>query len=432
MTNANFASETLSISKYRNSSKEELRQLLKQHIDLLESIDPHLHILAHGLDKGKIEQQIDALFNRFEDPNHRPPLFGVPVGIKDIFRVDGVSIKCGSLLPAVLFKGEQAECVQKLYDAGAILFAQTATTEFAYFEPAATKNPHNPKHTPGGSSSGSAAGVAAGAFPLALGTQTVGSVIRPASYCGVVGMKPSYGKIPSEGVVYFSRTVDHIGFFCQNISELSCIMEVFDSQWTPSDKQKPLRIGVPNGKYLDQVPTETMTWFREVLSNLEAGGIEITWVNCLDRIEAISDNHTDLIAAELAQEHAHWFKEYSHLYRPTTGNFILKGQSISNSRLAEARKSCLDLRQELTDLMNRHSLDLWICPSTLGEAPIGQQGTGSPSMNLPWTHAGMPVISIPCGTGGMGLPLGIQCIGRFDEDHHLIADVSNFKNTLET
>jgi hypothetical protein len=129
------------------------------------SVDPVLHILADTIDIDSIDEQIETLFSRFPTQSRRPPLFGVPVGVKDIFRVDGALIRCGSLLPPVLFEGPEAECVSILRDAGAIIFARTATTEFAYFEPAATRNPHNPAHTPGGSSSGSAAGVAAGFFP---------------------------------------------------------------------------------------------------------------------------------------------------------------------------------------------------------------------------------------------------------------------------
>lgn len=415
---------------YRTATREELSQLVRQQIALASCVDHVLHILAEAMDIGSIENQIDGLFSRFPDPSRRPPLFGVPVGIKDIFRIDGASIRCGSLLPPVLFEGPEAACVSRLRDAGAIIFAQTATTEFAYFEAAATRNPHNPAHTPGGSSSGSAAGVAAGFFPLALGTQTVGSIVRPASFCGVVGMKPSLGKIPTAGVVYFSPTVDHVGFFCRRVADIHQIMAAFDPGWSKGVVPERLRLGVPVGNYLDQAPGEVMDWFEGLASALGSEGFDLVRVPCLANIEEVAARHRDLIAAEFAQEQEAWFRDFAHLYRPATRDIILKGQGISKARLAEARESCTELRRELYAVMDESGLDMWICPSTLGEAPVGLGGTGSPAMNLPWTHAGLPVISLPCGKGRGGLSLGLQCIGRFGADVRLVDAVLSLEKSL--
>jgi Asp-tRNA(Asn)/Glu-tRNA(Gln) amidotransferase A subunit family amidase len=412
---------------YATATREELSQLVRQQIALARSLDPVLHILADAIDIGSIEDQIEGLFSRFPDPARRPPLFGVPVGVKDIFRMDGASIRCGSLLPSVLFEGPEAVCVSRLREAGAIIFARTATTEFAYFEPAATRNPHNPAHTPGGSSSGSAAGVAAGLFPLALGTQTVGSIVRPAAFCGVVGMKPSHGIIPTAGVVYFSPTIDHVGFFCRRVADIPHVMEAFGPRWETGESSGALRLGVPVGEYLRQAPPETLGWFEEVVCALEAGGIEAVRVRCLDSIKEIAALHGGLIAAEFAQEQERWFKDYGHLYRPGTRGIIERGMTIPAARLAEAKKSCAQLRLELSGIMREHGLDAWVCPSALGEAPAGLHGTGSPAMNLPWTHAGLPVISLPCGQGGGGLPLGLQCIGEFGKDEDLFSTVSRIE-----
>ena len=415
---------------YMTATRDGLRELLDRHIALARSVDPILHVLADAIDTDSIDDQIETLFSRFPDPSRWPPLFGVPVGIKDIFRIDGAPIRCGSLLPPVLFEGPEAACVSRLREAGAIIFAQTATTEFAYFEAAATRNPHNLAHTPGGSSSGSAAGVAAGFFPLALGTQTVGSIVRPASFCGVVGMKPSLGKIPTAGVVYFSPTVDHVGFFCRRVADIHQVMVAFDPGWSKGVVPERLRLGVPVGNYLDQAPGETLGWFESVVRGLEADGVEAVRVPCLDDISEIAARHRDLIAAEFAQEQEGWFRDFAHLYRPATRNIILKGQGISRERLAETRESCLALRRELGAAMDESGLDLWICPSTLGEAPVGLGGTGSPAMNLPWTHAGLPVISLPCGKGRGGLPLGLQCIGRFGADARLVDAVLSLEKSL--
>ena len=418
------------ISEYGAASPDALQRLVHEHVRRARSVDSTLHILAARIDEQAALRRIEELFRQYPDPARRPPLFGVPVGVKDIFRVDGSSIRCGSLLPPVFFEGDEACCVRMLRDAGAIIFAQTATTEFAYFEPAATRNPHNPAHTPGGSSSGSAAGVAAGLFPVALGTQTVGSIVRPAAFCGVVGMKPSLGKIPTAGVVYFSPTVDHVGFFCRQIADIPPVMAAFDPHWTMGANPERRRLGVPVGKYLDQLPEETMAWFEGIVATLEAKGFEVPRVPCLDNIEEIAARHRDLIAAEFALEQEAWFTDYAHLYRPATRNIILKGRTITETRLAETRESCAALRRELGAVMGGHGLDLWICPSTLGEAPAGLASTGSPVMNLPWTHAGLPVISLPCGRGGRGLPLGLQCIGRFGQDARLVDAVSSLEARL--
>lgn len=418
------------ISEYRTASPDALRSLVHEHMRLARSVDSTLHVLAARIDEQAAQRRIEDLFTQYPDPARRPPLFGVPVGVKDIFRIDGASIRCGSLLPPVFFEGDEACSVRMLRDAGAIILARTATTEFAYFEPAATRNPHNPAHTPGGSSSGSAAGVAAGFFPLALGTQTVGSIVRPAAFCGVVGMKPSLGKIPTAGVVSFSPTVDHVGFFCRQVADIPPVMAAFDPHWATGANPERPRLGVPVGKYLDQLPEETMAWFEGIVATLEAEGFEVVRVPCLGDIEEIAARHGDLIAAEFALEQEAWFTDYAHLYRPATRDIIQKGRTIPEARLAETRESCAALRRELGAVMDGHGLDLWICPSTLGEAPAGLGGTGSPAMNLPWTHAGLPVISLPCGRGGRGLPLGLQCIGRFGQDASLVDAVSSLEARL--
>jgi len=156
------------------------------------------------------------------------------VGIKDIFHVDGFVTRAGTRVPPERFAGPEAASVALLREAGALIAGKTVTTEFAYFEPGPTRNPHNPAHTPGGSSSGSAAAVAAGLCQLALGTQTIGSVIRPAAFCGVVGFKPSFGRIPTSGLVYFSRTIDHVGLFTQDLDGMELAASVLCRDWQPS------------------------------------------------------------------------------------------------------------------------------------------------------------------------------------------------------
>lgn len=403
----------------------------------IEALDRELRVFEAGSpDRKKVDAQITRLFADHPKGATRPPLFGLPVGVKDIYRLKGEPTRCGALLPPDLFAGEDAALVTRLRQAGAVVLGRTATTEFAYFEPAATSNPHNPGHTPGGSSSGSAAGVAAGFFPLALGTQTVGSVIRPAAYCGVTGFKPSYGRLPAEGLVFFSRSVDHAGIFCSSPGDAARVMAAVDPTWEAVAAPLRLRLGVPTGPYLDQAAPDALRRFRELMPGLaESSGkmgvaVEIVDTPCLPDIAKIAATHGALISRELAAEHAAWFQRYEALYRPRTAGLIRQGRELGDEVLVEGRDSCARLREELQRIMDDMGLDAWVCPAAVGEADKGLLGTGSPAMNLPWTHAGLPALTLPAGRGSQGLPLGLQLIGRFSADPFLLAIGTHLNNIL--
>jgi len=200
------------------------QQMLYDLFSWIDEIEPQVHAFVPGtLKKQSLLQDAENAISG--------SLFCVPVAVKDIFRVDGYATRAGSNLPAELFAAAEAASVSRLRQAGALILAKSVTTEFAFAEPGPTVNPHNTRHTPGGSSSGSAAACAAGMCLLALGTQTVGSVIRPAAFCGIVGMKPSFDRIPTEGIVYFSRSCDHVGFFTQDVPGARLAARVLCSDW---------------------------------------------------------------------------------------------------------------------------------------------------------------------------------------------------------
>ena len=392
--------------------------------DRIEQLENDIHIFVPGTyDRQRLLAQAHTLLETYPHPDDRPPLFGLPLGVKDIFRCDGFRTGCGSLLPPVLFEGPEATCVKRLKAAGAVVTGKTITTEFAYFEPGPTRNPWNVNHTPGGSSSGSAAGVAAGFFPWALGSQTIGSVIRPAAFCGIMGFKPSLGRIPTDGVIPFSQTVDHVGLFAGSMEGLDPMMIALDPDWQ-EDKHLPEKedivLAVPAGPYLEQADPACRAFFDQTLERLKAAGISVKEIPALDDIDAINTRHQKLIAIEFANVHAPWFEAYRHLYRPKTVAIIEKGRLLAEEDSESLRSSCLELRQRLADAMLSEDVAAWICPSATGEAPAGLAGTGSPLMNLPWTHAGMPVISLPAGNGPRGLPLGIQLASAFMQDSSLV------------
>src|SRR5690606_16531226 len=185
---------------------------LEQMCRRIDHIDPEVKAMLPESDRlHRLRAEAALLREQSQTPDDYPPLFGALVGVKDVFHVDGFVTRAGSEVPPELFAGPEAAVVRLLREAGALIAGKTVTTEFAYMEPGPTRNPHNLEHTPGGSSSGSAAAVAAGMVNLAVGTQTIGSVIRPAAYCGIVGFKPTLNRIPTEGLVYFSPTIDHVG-----------------------------------------------------------------------------------------------------------------------------------------------------------------------------------------------------------------------------
>jgi Asp-tRNA(Asn)/Glu-tRNA(Gln) amidotransferase A subunit family amidase len=408
-------------SVYASMTDDDLREYYQGLCNRISDADGTLQVFVPGtFDRQRIADQVERCLALYPVPSTRPALFAVPVGVKDIFHCDNFTTRCGSRLPPELFQGPEAESVSRLKSAGAVVMGKTATTEFAYFAPAATRNPVNPAHTPGGSSSGSAAGVAAGFFDGALGTQTVGSVIRPASYCGVVGFKPSLARISTAGVVPFSATVDHVGVFCATAAALPVIMAALDPSWKPVPAPGKLRLGIPVGPYLSQAEDQALETFEAQTSRLAHAGIEIVEVPVLEDIDAINARHTKLISAEIAQVHAPWFQNYQDQYRTKTREIIVTGQGVAESEMIGLKASCLALRRELSEAMRRFHIDAFACPSTTGEAPKGLDTTGSPLMNLPWTHAGLPAVSLPAGAGPGGLPLGLQLVGGFDMDEGLL------------
>ena len=399
----------------------DLPAYLERLCDRVETVEPHVQALVPEPERRRrLLAEAQALLARYPDPTSRPPLFGIPVGVKDIIHVEGFPTRAGSQVPAEELTGPEAAAVACLRQAGALILGKTVTTEFAYFEPGPTRNPHQPAHTPGGSSSGSAAAVAAGLTPLALGTQTIGSVIRPAAFCGIVGFKPSYERIPTAGILYFARSVDHIGLFTQDVAGAALAASVLCRDWHPVSEPDRPRLGIPEGPYLAQATPAALAAFAAQVARLEAAGYTVRRVPLFADIEVINARHRRLIAFEFAQEHARLFARYESLYRPRTVALIREGQAVPAEEAAAIRNGRAGFRNHVQEVMAAHGIDLWLCPAAPGPAPVGLETTGNPIMNLPWTYAGLPVLTVPAGVLD-GLPLGLQLIGRWYEDERLLA-----------
>ncbi|UCG23018.1 MAG: amidase [Chloroflexota bacterium] len=384
-------------------------------------MEPKIHAFVPEDDRfDRLRYEAQALVEQYPKPLSRPPLFGLPFGIKDIFRVDGFDTHAGSDLPPKTFAGREARAVTILKSAGALILGKAVTTEFAYFGPGPSRNPHNPDHTPGGSSSGSAAAVAAGLCPIATGTQTIGSIVRPASFCGIVGFKPSYERISRSGVIPLAPSLDHIGVFASHVAGVELAASILCPDWQLAVAEMKPVLGVPEGEYLEKATADGLDHFEDICRALDERGYIVKKVPTMSGFDETVARHQLILAAEAAQVHAHWYAEYGHLYHEATVELIERGREISVGELAEALNGRQQLRRDLTSLMDEHGLDLWICPSAPGAAPRGLESTGDPTMNLPWTHSGLPSVNLPVGFDENGLPMGLQVAGRWYEDEALL------------
>ena len=409
--------------KQFRSGKLDVCEYVKAVCNEIESKEPQIQAMVPGtFDRDKILDSANELAAKYPHPSDRPAVFGLPIGVKDIFRVHGFPTRCGSRLPASLFEGVEASCVSKLRQAGAIIMGKTVTAEFAGLEPGATRNPHNFAHTPGGSSSGSAAGVAAEYFALALGTQTSGSITRPAAYCGVVGLKPSFGRIPRDGLILYSPSVDHVGIFVKDADLIPAIMPVLVEDWKieKKDRSKKWVVGLPDGPYLKQATQRELDHYFAQMKNLEQKGWIIKRTPLFEDIARINTYHNRLTTGEVTRVHAQWYQEYPTLYSRRMAEDFSKGAYISDEELNDLRGQRMELRKQIQQTMDDQQIDCWACPSATDIAPQGLSSTGDPIMNIPWTNSGLPTISVPSGFDPSGLPHGIQLVGKFMQDEDLV------------
>ena len=415
---------------------------LTNFLDYLEQLESHFilkeqEVFAFVPESDRFNRlriEARALFEQYPDPKNRPPLFGLIVGVKDIFHVDGHITSAGSNVPADVLQGTEAESVTLLKNAGALVIGKTITTEFAYFAPGPTRNPHSVLCTPGGSSSGSAAAISSGLCLLSLGTQTIGSITRPAAFCGVVGYKPTYDRISRFGVIPLSPSVDHVGTFAPDVATAACaatqLVEKWNLEITDTKENQSISLGVPEGVYLDNVSDEGKMQFYATCDRLANAGFDIKPVTAMLDFEDIFARHNLIVAAEAANVHEDWFASYPNKYHPKTAELILRGQLVSAHDLNVSLEGRSMLRNELTELMDRDQIDLWISPSAPGVAPHGLDSTGDPVMNLPWTHSGLPNIGMPSGKNADRLPFGLQLTGRFGEDETLFLLASQIESVL--
>lgn len=418
--------------KLRSSDKLSLSIYAKELESVFNTREPH--ILAFVPETGnrfeRMRKDWRRLLTAYPEPDERPPLFGVPIGIKDIIHVEGFPTYAGSELPPDIIGGAEAAVVRALKKAGAIILGKTVTVEFANYGPGPTRNPHNLEHTPGGSSSGSAAAVAAGLCPLALGTQTVGSVIRPAAYCGIVGFKPTFGRIPSSGVIPLAPSLDTVGLFTNNAAGAELAASILVDSWQPMAHESNPVLGIPNGSYLERADMTALLPFHGICDRFRKAGVKLKSMNLFEDFTALEEMNRDLCDAEFAGVHDGWYKMHETRYREGNRQAIVRGQGISSQRLETVRDNRRILRDHILKVMQKKKVTALIAPAAPGPAPKGFLSTGDWVMNLPWTHAGLPVVTLPSGTSQEGLPLGLQLIGRHMDDEALLSLAGTLEKLL--
>jgi Asp-tRNA(Asn)/Glu-tRNA(Gln) amidotransferase A subunit family amidase len=361
------------------------------------------------------------------------PLHGVPIGIKDIIDTTDMPTENGSVLHKGRMPREDAALVRMLKAAGAVILGKTVTTEFAYFHPGKTRNPWNPEHTPGGSSSGSAAAVAASMVPLSVGSQTNGSVIRPASFCGVYGFKPTHGLIPRSGVLPLSRALDTMGVFGRSLEDVALIAESL-AGWHEDDPDTRPRARVPFSQTLAEAPPippmiglvktphwdraaeETRAAFAEIV---EALGAQVEEVELGPSTTAGWEWQKLIMEADMAASfEREWLQGKDKLSAPLRA-LIERGRevkAVDYQRAVRGTKLMIDSLDEL--FMERY--DALITPAATGAAPKGLESTGDPVFCTLWSLCGMPAVSLPLLQDSQGLPVGVQLVGRRNFDARLL------------
>ncbi len=405
-------------------------------LDQIAAIENEVQAFAH-LDPEHALSQARSLDERKAAGQALGPLHGVPVAIKDIFDTADYPTECGSPILNGRRPWTDAAAVARLRAAGAVIIGKTVTTEFAYFHPGKTRNPHDRTRTPGGSSSGSAAAVAAGMVPLAIGTQTNGSMIRPAAFCGVFGAKPSHGLISRTGALTLSRKLDHVGAFARSLPDLALILNVlagYDVQDADTrmsahpnfvdfaNEKPPLppRFAFVRTPIWEQADADTRATFEQVAGRL--GDACFT----LDLPEHFA-GAWDALRAIMAVEMAHNLTAVTERggeagSSKVLRDFLAEGREIKATRYLAAMQEARALAAGLAEVFGH--CNAIITPAAAGVAPKGLEATGSPAFCSLWTLTGLPALNLPVLTGEGGLPLGLQLVGAVGDDARLIRNAN--------
>ena len=388
----------------------------------IDALEDQLHAWV-VVDRQGALQVARRLDRELEENKIRGPLHGIPIGIKDIIDVVGLPTLAGSKLRAGHAAKQDAPLVARLRAAGAIILGKTVTTEFACFDPAPTRNPWNIEHTPGGSSSGSAAAGATGMCLGAIGTQTGGSITRPAGYCGVAGCKPSFDLVEISGVVPVSKHLDHAGPMARCVADLRVMLEVLADAALPrsefaGDASGP-RIGLNESYFLEQADAEVADAVRAAVDTFRSAGATVESVELPDSFSALHAMHRTIMAVDAAKQHKPWFPSRRDRYGPNIAALLDEGLATPKEAYRDALAHQQQFKRDLAEMLR--PCDALLTPATVTPAPVSLETTGDPSFNSPWSHAGVPTVSFPCSLSEKGLPIALQLVGAAGKDAHVLS-----------
>jgi Asp-tRNA(Asn)/Glu-tRNA(Gln) amidotransferase A subunit family amidase len=389
--------------------------------------EPKVHAWV-VLDREGALEQARGLDDELKNGKDRGPLHGIPIGIKDIIDVVGLPTACGSERWADRIARSDADVVKRLRDAGAVILGKTVTTPYAWIDPPTTRNPWNLDRTPGGSSSGSAAAVACGMCFGAIGTQTGGSITRPASFCGVAAMKPDRISVSTSGVSPFARSLDHVGPIARTVDDVRLIFRDIrdypkDNRArveTPAPLTAPPRLYRLRGFFDRRAASAVSSSFDAALQALTSKGVaEIAELEDPLDFEQILKDHRRVMAAEAAGVHSDRLDEFPDDYPSRIRELILEGRSLSALEYLQAKASRHPMRRNPVKAIQGLDRGFWITPATVSTAP-DPTTTGDPAFNSPWSFTGLPTVSFPIGLAPDGLPVAIQFVGWFTSGLELL------------
>ncbi len=411
-------------------------------LDRIDQVDGEIEAWAH-LDPDYALEQARARDAERQSGDPQGPLHGIPVAIKDIFDTEDFPTEYGTPLHAGRTPDADATVVSRLRQAGAVILGKTVTTELAVYSPGKTANPHDNAHTPGGSSSGSAAAVASAMVPLSIGSQTNGSVIRPASFCGVFGFKPTHGLISRAGVLRQSPPLDTVGVFARTLQDLALISEVLmafdarDPDMRP--RARPRISGImaeappvePDLAFVrtpvwDQAEETTKDAMRELIEHL---GDRVSVVDLPGQFNDAHEVHRQIMEADLAMSFAREYEDGEGVMSTVLRQMIERGQKVLATEYNRALARADELNADLDRIFGEY--DAILTPSTPGEAPKGLETTGSPAFCSIWTLCGTPALNLPSLVGPKGLPLGVQLVSHRGDDARLFRTARWILESLE-
>jgi len=381
-----------------------------------------------SLDREGARSAADEAGRRFQRGEPQGPLAGIPLGIKDIIDLRGICTRAGSPLRDSHRATDDAPIVTRLRQAGAIILGKTVTTEFACFDPPVTSNPWNLSRSPGGSSSGSAAAVALGMCVAAIGTQTGGSIVRPASFCGIAGLKPTHGRVDITGVVPVSERLDHVGPMGRSVADLAEIFAVIARPAAAPTPSRSWRGATIRGYFGALASRETRTAWESAIEKLAARGVTLEEIALPAAMDQVAEMHLRIMAGDMAKLHRASFTENPKAYGPRVSELIERGLNLSASDYEEALLHQSRFQAEIDAWFPSESMLL--LPSTVTTAP-DRSSTGNPLLNAPWSYTGLPSVTLPIGLADEGLPCGLQLVGARNHDLPLLAAAQEAEGVLQ-